>query len=261
MGRNTVLGFLSKVVEPYLCKAQIAANCPSSFDRGTTKLEDCYNHFHGSPNPSVAALPGFQTYDECTRTAEKRVLQCKDVLTESCKRYKVRSFKTIRMSMEIVGEMIEQEPELKFVYLVRDPRGIVQSRNSIKEMSILANHDIGKEAAALCHRMLLDNEIYSQLATKYPHNILRVRYEDITAEPKEQAQKIYSFARNSELPDTINEFLRKSMNSTKEGGTYGTARKNATATAYKWRTKLTEFQLEDINNKCKTVLDILGYGL
>ena len=43
------------------------------------------------------------------------------------------------------------------------------------------------------------------------------------------------------------------MNSTKEDGTYGTARKNATATAYKWRTKLTEFQLEDINNKCKTV--------
>jgi hypothetical protein len=249
------------VTHPRDCKNTIADYCPGYFDKTGKTAEKCFNHFHVKPDPEFVELPVFREHEDCMRKAESRAAECKPLLTEACLAQKVRSFKTIRLSMEMLEAMIRKEPDLRIVYLVRDPRGILKSRQATGEMSVVSGKDLLKEAKVLCHRMGFDTEVYAVLVQQYPRNILRVRYEDIAAAPVEQAQRIYTFIRAITLPETVRAFIEKSMNAETNDGWFGTSRRNATATAYSWRTKLTKQQIESMNNLCETVIKDLGYTL
>ena len=85
--------------------------------------------------------------------------------------------------------------------------------------------------------------------------------EDIALAPLEQAQIIYNFTRHSPLPETVLSFLNKSMNSDSDNGYLGTSRKNATATAYLWRQRLSVTNQKVITNLCLSVLNKLNYKI
>ena len=193
--------------------------------------------------------------------AEKRALECRDILTKECLQQKVRSFKAIRLSMEMLEAMIRKEPELRIVYLVRDPRGIVNSRVATRELSATSGKKLQKEAEVLCHRMAFDTLLYEDLVSRFPLNFLRLHYEDIATQPMEQAERIYKFIRDISLPDTVRAFIQKSMHASNNDGSYGTSRKNATATAFSWRTKLPAHEIAGINSVCGSVIQKLNYTL
>ena len=244
-----------QVVKPLNCNKAIDKFCPNYFSKPTSKLHVCYNHFHVATNSSFSNLAEFQQHDKCMKMAETIFHKCKNILTKSCKSHNVRSFKTIRMNMDEVQSLIEKEPTLKIVHLVRDPRGVVNSRVGS------GSKYISEEAKLLCSQMLINILECQKLKEKYPNNIFQVRYEDIAAAPIEQAQVIYNFTRNSPLPESVLSFLNKSMNSDINSGQMGTSRKNSTATAYMWRQKLSVTDQNVITNHCSSVLDKLNYKM
>ena len=248
---------------PFTCKKDVDIQnyCPSYFTMTDDKLSACYDHFHGTPNSKFAKSKTFKLLDMCLETSRTRLSECRSYITQSCLDSKVRSFKTIRLTMELVDDLFSLDPSIKIMYLVRDPRGIVNSRSSINETSIQANSSIAKEAQALCDRMSRDFEEYERLIEKYPGSIYFIRYEDIAESPLERAQDIYSFVRSSGLSESVEDFLRRNVNSHDDGKNFGTHRQNSKKTAYKWREKLSADRIESIKEHCKEIIEKLGYEL
>ena len=186
--------------------------------------------------------------------------RCTKPLIESCKQRHVRSFKTIRMSMEMMEILIKQEPSLKIIHLVRDPRGILNSRLALHFVSHLAESKIDREAKALCHRMLFDIDEYSRLKNKYPNNIVQLRYEDIAILPEANANFLYQFTRGIAVPEQMTSFIKNITHAQNEDDIYGTGRKDSAATAYQWKTTLSAQNQRIIAKTiCKYVIEKLKY--
>ena len=239
---------------PHRCYKPLHCNTPETF---TT----CYNHIHKLPpsdwSPSFSA--GYQDYVKCTKNIEAHFKRCEPVLTKSCNEQSVRIFKTIRMRMEYFKQMLMKDPSLKTIYLVRDPRGIINSRISRKLMSRLAGKDVQRESDALCERMSEDILEYEEIKKRWPDNILLVRYEDIVSSTVTKVATMYHFTRAIQIPQHVMTALKQQMYATQENSWIGTSRRNATETAYKWRTDLSIDNLNVINHKCADVLEKLNY--
>ena len=250
--------------QAWKCKSYISKHCPKHFGTSTNSSQAmlCYHHLHDHQHKTTVP-PGFKLHDKCIKQVENNlgISKCLKTLVASCKNLSVRSFKAIRMSMEMMENLIYQEPGVKIIHLVRDPRGIVSSRFSTGQISVMSKHVKQKEAKALCHRMLFDLEIYTKLRTKYPQNIVQVKYEEIAQSPQEQAGFLYKFTRGIPLPEDVTSFIRRSTNATKDNGNFGTSRVDPTVTANRWKTKLSEASKMNILDSCRAVIEKLGYEL
>ena len=213
------------------------------------------------PAEYVAAL---DRYKACTRDIERQFRICESLLTQSCLEKKVRSFKAIRLSMDYMESMIQQEPNLKIIYLVRDPRGILASRQSISEMSHMSGGNLTKEAQALCQRMDSDFEEFQDIKKKFPDNIIMIKYEQLAVESMKTAEHIYQFTRSISLPLPVREFLGKSLASSRDGrreDPYGTARKNGSVSVEKWKRALSGEDILHIDKVCANVIKNLDYWM
>ena len=163
-------------------------------------------------------------------------------------------------AMEMTETMIKQEPFLKIIHLVRDPRGIVSSRFTIRTISLLAKDKMAKEAKALCHRILIDMDEYSRLKNKYPNNIVQLRYEDIATQPEASANFLYQFTRGIAVPEQVISII-KNITHSQTDDWFGTTRKDSAATAYQWKTTLSAQNQSMISKTiCKYVIEKLKYN-
>ena len=246
------------------CKRFIKKDCPHQFDKplNRSKLFKCYNHFHVQRNRAFGNLQTFKKHSKCMQDASAITQECTKALIESCEQRFVKSFKTIRMSMEMMEILIKQEPSLKIIHLVRDPRGILTSRFAIHFVSHLAEMTMEKEAKALCHRMLFDIDKYSQLKNKYPNNIVQLRYEDIATLPEASAKFLYQFTRGIAVPEQVISFIKNSTHAQNDNLQWnGTARKDSATTAYQWKTTLSAQNQSMISKTiCKYVIEKLKYN-
>jgi len=196
-----------------------------------------------------------------------------EYLNRVCPLYPIRLIKTVRLRVAKVEKLL-QDPamDLKVILLVRDPRGVYNSRSSgpvttwcVKDQC--SNPKVG------CQDLLADIRAAEDLATRYPGSITLVRYEDLSLMPEETTRAMLEFL---DLPwtqaisayidtHTSKEKLRMVRNRVtkkleRRKDTYGTA-KNSTATAFAWRTKLTFRNTTDIQNDCWEPMERLGYRL
>ena len=248
--------------QAFKCKSFVRKDCPTHFEKplNASKLFQCYNHLHIQPNKALGNLQSFKMHSKCMQDASSVTQRCTKPLADSCEQRHVRSFKTIRMSMEMMETLLKQEPSLKIIHLVRDPRGILSSRFATSQVSGLAKRKMDKEAKVLCHRMLFDLDEYSKLHEKYPNNIVQVRYEDIATSPEESAKVLYQFTRGIAVPEQVESFIKKNTHATKDNGSYGTARKDSAAMAMQWKTKLSVQNRNITSTICKSVIEKLGYS-
>jgi hypothetical protein len=246
------------------CQAKILKFCPQFFDRKNKRYEVCHRHLHESPVAELSWLPQFQAHEECTSRADERVRECVDLLTEQCQQRRVRSMKTIRLSLELADTMLRRDPDVKLLHLIRDPRGIIFSRSQNEEdrlMSKLSKGDVITEAGVLCEHMLQDDMVFQKLRDTYPHRVKRVRYEDLAEDPVGVGEEIYRFTQGIAMPERVKSFITQRTHAPEDGGTYNTNRANATATAYKWRTLLPQKTRTAMNVLCRYIIRRLGYSL
>ena len=86
-----------------------------------------------------------------------------------------------------------QDYDMKFIFLVRDPRGIFNSRLRISKVQYHEKgreKDIAKKLGAHCKKMSL-NIRFIQGSKFWSERTMVVRYEDIALEPKKFATKLY----------------------------------------------------------------------
>ena len=106
-----------------------------------------------------------------------------------CKSKSIIAQKVIRLcDIDQISHFKSKIPNLKVIFLYRDPRGIFSSRQKL----------IGESLAFKTVEKTCD--MYSKsLAKSTGNDFLSIRYEDISLDPMAAAEKIYDFV-NEELP-------------------------------------------------------------
>ena len=120
-----------------------------------------------------------------------------DEALDLCNSKKFLAIKTIRMTiLEEFDAFLQQKSKnykMKFIFLVRDPRGIFNSRLRISKVQYHekgTEKNIAKKLGAHCQKMS-DNIKFIQNSPFWNERTMIVRYEDIALEPKKFAKKLY----------------------------------------------------------------------
>ena len=182
--------------------------------------------------------------------------ECFESVRNTCSNAKQRIVKTIRLSMDLVKTLMKLLPNLKVIYLTRDPRAITNSRAHSSNMkTAIATESHSK---ALCGQLRRDIEIGHNLREQYPNRLAFVLYEDIAKSPIEEAKHIFEFL-NVQFEREIEQWIYSSTHASKNNGFYGTQRMNSEVSAVQWRKDISFNKTLIIQKYCGDVLNALGF--
>ena len=197
-----------------------------------------------------------------------------------CPRFPIHLTKSVRVRLGQVIQMMNDDgvfkENLKMVLLIRDPRAVMNSRNT---MDWCASSPC-KDVHSLCEGMEQDYNNAMTLKQKYPEKIHLVRYEDLSLDPFGVTDEILSFLKLPKMPQ-IENFLEthtglnrqemvsnKGQNVTfkeikqaleKKGNPFGTTVANSRAVPFLWTQTMAEKKMFEVQNVCKKAMDLFGY--
>ena len=151
---------------------------------------------------------------------------------------------------------MEEFPNLKVLYLVRDPRGTLSS-----EMAILKSYEktsVKEAAETFCGMVNDDAENIRLLSESYPDRIKTIRYETIARDAVSAAKRMYEFLQLSFTP-AIEGYIRHITSAKKDGHNFSTLRKDSWQAANKWRNLVTYKNVRAVDSACEEVYDAVGF--
>lgn len=183
-----------------------------------------------------------------------------DYVAKVCLRAPAQVMKVTRLHMSQVRDWLVNNPDIagsvKVLHLVRDPRGILASRRLLdwcNESKSCAHQD------TLCSELRADLDTFEDLKRMFPNSTYRLRYEDVSLDPKKEAVKLFG-ALGLNYTVHVSNFLKTHTKARKADALdpYST-RRNSSTVAFQWRTKLSYEDIADIQRSCSDVLLRLGY--
>ena len=158
------------------------------------------------------------------------------------------------------------------VFLVRDPRGVMNSRDSMDWCAKSSCND----PKVLCDNMHDDLLQATEIKKQFPERVHLVRYEDLCLYPFRQMDKILDFLSLPRKP-LIEKHLEETTSSKraneqaepspsfnhvgvkrKKENPYSTTR-NSKVTVFAWRQKIKPSEVEEIQSVCRKAMESLGY--
>lgn len=197
----------------------------------------------------------FTKHEKCMRRVAKLPLSrtCLPKLVNTCRKSTVMAAKVIRMRMQSLQKVLERDPYIKVLHLIRDPRGVVLSRAKANRTEKMLSG--GSE---LCEKITQDILEREGLEKTYKNTFKVVRYEDLATRPLDTASDVYEFLGLS-LPQSVKDWLtRSTANSKAKEHSMSTRRKNSTLTAQRWKSE-PSVPREQLAKKCRFVLEKLNY--
>ncbi|XP_071825956.1 carbohydrate sulfotransferase 1-like isoform X2 [Apostichopus japonicus] len=191
------------------------------------------------------------------------------MLTATCETMKDIAFKVIRIQdLELIKPLVlNQTIDAKVLYLVRDPRGTMNSRN-INEQNFdlirrMQNTGTLLEVEDMCDTMEHNLKHYwLDTPTWLKGRIKMIRYEDVALNPIDLGKEIFQFiGRDFDLEVIKWLFLSTQDQSTDEvgKGQYFKTSRNSAKRVTGWRNEFSWSRISSIQNKCQTVMKMLGY--
>jgi len=205
-----------------------------------------------------------QEFRGCNRRRRLESLaKCVEPLVSKCRRSDVVAAKVIRLHMSFADRLLSDDPRLRLIHVVRDPRGMVESwrklatkrgrRTSMKQTRL--------NARLICRRMMTDCRIRRRLEPKYPRRILLLRYEDLVTAADAVVRNVYGGLLQLALPSNVVDVINQQLNAASANGPTGTRRTNGTATATDWRRTIDSSLLAYVTDTCRELLSELNYDL
>jgi len=125
----------------------------------------------------------------CDNTDNKQKVKCLDEINQNkeCSESSHRVIKTVRAKLRDMEQLLEHpKSDIKIVNLYRDPRGVLNSVDRIKDWKT----DIRKT----CSRIHDDFVSYIDLKEKYPNNVQQVAYDRFCLNMDKEIQPLLEFA-------------------------------------------------------------------
>lgn len=185
-----------------------------------------------------------------------------DFASQVCIRSKYIVVKTVRIPFIYLEEWsrLMEMTNLKVILLVRDPRGIYNSRRFRGWCSVSQQCS---NISSICSEMQSDLKSYNKLKSLYPNKLTMLRYEDLVTNPFEESRSLFSFL-NMDFSYSVKRFLKTHTNSqvknTENTNPYSTYRQDSMSTAFRWMKQLNESELLDASQYCDSVLTQLNYS-
>ncbi|KAK7498151.1 hypothetical protein BaRGS_00010739 [Batillaria attramentaria] len=177
-------------------------------------------------------------------------LQCLVDFWWQCKNSSLKLVKAIRLPARSVFSLMRRDPDLKVVYLVRDPRATLLSQRA------LFGH--APTPQEFC-RMVSDDMAHMLLLQKiFPGRAVTVRYEDVAEDPLGLTARLYK-ALGLEMSRAVVRGLRKLTSTNEDMGAFSTYRQDPKFTANRWRTDVDSDHVTRTDRVCRAVYNVLGY--
>ncbi len=179
------------------------------------------------------------------------------ILEKTTKARKGIAIKTIRLRdiLTIKDLLLDPDLNLKILHLVRDPRGVMNSRTKLrKSLKDRRRYNTAEEARVICEHMDRNSGYQDQVWLKDRYHL--VRYEDVAEQPLKLAEEIYKFV-GIDMPSSVADWLRQNTDH-RAGGQYGRTR-NSTKTAHQWRSEIEFSKVMAIQRSCLGTLSDFGY--
>ncbi|KPM03195.1 carbohydrate sulfotransferase 3-like protein [Sarcoptes scabiei] len=184
------------------------------------------------------------------------------LMKQVCIRSKYNLIKTVRLKIRHIESLLQrlsdnQIENLKIIYLVRDPRGIYNSRKTMD----WCNNDDCRNLTNICSEIREDLNEFERIKSKLKNDLILLRYEDISKDPSKQSERLFSEI-NVEFSPRIRQFLRthtKSYKETKKDekkNPYSTYRADSGVTATQWTKELNSSEIDFARTVCKDVLEL-----
>ncbi|XP_053398395.1 carbohydrate sulfotransferase 1-like [Mercenaria mercenaria] len=181
--------------------------------------------------------------------------RCLRTAISFCKEAQLLAFKFIRLSMEEASKLLPLYPNMKIIHLVRDPRGIIQSKLKIKAVT---TKTFKKDVVTYCSRIEKDLKVSKEIPQKHPKRLKILRYEDLAEKPLETAETLFKFL-GLTFEKHLQDFIFQQTHASHKSCKYCTQRKNSSKTSNKWRSHIDHNMAIFIYDTCRTSNVILGY--
>lgn len=175
-------------------------------------------------------------------------------ISEYCSTKAIIAQKVIRLcDIDHVDRILAEIPDLKIIFLFRDPRGIFGSRKKILGV---------RQTAATIEHTCQYYEKSINYTGKNRDKMLYIRYEDVSLYPMRKAREIYKFI-NRKMPEGLINWIKKSqsVDRSKSGvrnDPYSTVR-DSNYTIMKWRLENNFHEISNVQKLCPKLMDLVGY--
>ena len=241
------------------CFHILLKTCPLNLKAKThnnIKVHHCYqllvkSRFRTDTARTANGDLSVSSYTDCVFNLYQRIRPCIIHLKSSCLQSKLVVIKTIRLDMQFVGHLLQRDPDIKIVHLVRDPRGMLLSRSlaptmigrsrlKVQKNTAIKTQNAIDNAETLCRNLKRNIDSFRLISDVYPKLLIQIRYEDLAENPRIVSRKIYGHVNLSSnmTGEYFNAWFARINNHTHNSGYYRTYRKNSTAEAYDWLQKL-----------------------
>lgn len=174
--------------------------------------------------------------------------------SQTCKSAEMRLFKTTQFTdlKKYVIPGLENDWNLRVIHIVRDPRGILASR----QMARGFKNTTEAHMEGVCTAMMANK------AVRHVH-LLKVRFEEFMNAPSEGAKKVFKFL-NYEYGDVTKDWVLENFDANKcpdeEKDEFGICRTDSAIVTAKWKKELTPGWLTFFETGiCKQALHWYGY--
>ncbi|CAG5110550.1 Oidioi.mRNA.OKI2018_I69.chr2.g4938.t1.cds [Oikopleura dioica] len=212
----------------------------------------------------------------CSRGPCKAFSRDGDLIQEAnriCHSKPVKAIKTIRITtispfLEFFNEF-DFSQNFKFVLLIRDPRGMLNSRLRISRVQKHEKDkgaEISKKVIKICNQIVENIKTITSSHFMHSRTII-LRYEDVALDPKNYAKKIYEKF-NLDFTKNIDSWIDENTHldgKTSKMNFYDTHRESAKI-AFDWRNahsnrKMPYEFLQPLQTGCAEMLSLTGYNV
>ncbi|ESP00149.1 hypothetical protein LOTGIDRAFT_98194, partial [Lottia gigantea] len=146
----------------------------------------------------------------------------------------------------------------KMIHLIRDPRGVMNSRIKV-EPKKYGKKKLPNSARYLCQTMAIDMNNTFKLAKEYPNRVTVLHYEDLAENPYSTTARLFTFMDLSITLEIYWYIFHITTAGTSNERAYGVARNNSTSTANRWKRDLKYDEIKQIDVECKNAYPLIGY--
>ena len=172
---------------------------------------------------------------------------CLDKLVSHCRKSKLRVAKVLRLSMSFVPLLMREIPNLKVLFVIRDPRGTMYSRIRTDWYQLNANDSeaVKNNIESLCFKIQEDIQWIEKIKRDFPGRIVEYSLEEILKGPVKRFQSILNFS-GSETSDAYVDKIREVF---EEKPTF----------LAKWKTLLNPKYINWIQHNCSVGFERYGF--
>ncbi|KAI9563391.1 hypothetical protein GHT06_010854 [Daphnia sinensis] len=179
-----------------------------------------------------------------------------------CSYSPVNLIKTVRLRVKELNTLLKNDPsskDWKIVYLVRDPRGTMSSRDGLKWCQI---NPACNNVNRLCTELVEDLELIKELVAQFPNRHYLVKFEDLATNVESGTEKLFQFLEMPVLKPTtafLDSHTKSNDQKLKENFLdfdHSTFRKSD-AVAYGWKNKMDTKLIANITSICASALEAI----